>query len=183
MILTANYYGIQSQYVQEYPGVPTLDLLIEGKYLIASFIPDADYPKSAHHLGAMGDVDIIQFTTDLDVIINPAVNVTGHGQSDKIVNKGGNNYRVYELYGYGSPDILFAGMMVRTTGQDWFAFTSRPLIPTVIDYRSHYNRIDPITKLIEPFPLVGIKTEVLSRVVRIGQNSYILELTLWRTSE
>jgi hypothetical protein len=66
--------------------------------------------------------------------------------------------------------------MVETRGRDWFAFASRPLIPVTIDYRSHYAELDP-------FPQVGIKNEILSRIVRIGALSYYVELTVWRVSE
>lgn len=171
LFLTANYYGIQSQAVQQYPQIPTLDLMLQGQYLIASFLPGASYPKSAHHLGAFSPLIVIQFTTNLDVILNPVTNVTGHGQADLVVNKGGKDYRTYQLSGYSSPDVLFAGIMVTTRGRDWFAFASRPLVPTAIDYRSH------------TFPVAGIKTEVLSRVVRMGQNSYVVDLTVWRMGE
>jgi len=189
LFITANYYGLQSQEVWTYPQVETISLMLQGRYLIVNFVPPEhgtklEYPKAAHFMGGLHlntNLTLVEFTSDLNVIFDPVINVSSTGRAYKIINMGGKNYRVYELSAYCSPDVLFAGMVVssvlKSGGRtDWFAYASRPLVPTAIDYRSHYQDW-------KIFPQVGIKNEVLSRIVRIGLNSYYVELTLWRMSE
>lgn len=172
LLITAKYYGLQSQNVLTFNQLKTLDLLLIDNYLIASFNETSDikFARSAHHLGAHADVTVLAVSSEMALSEIPAINVTSTGEAGKIVNKGGRSYRVYEL-GQSVPyDIFVAGIFVESRGREWFAFATKPLVPIAFDFKSS--------------TLVGgIKTETLSRIVTLGKNSYYFELTLWRMAE
>jgi hypothetical protein len=170
LIVTAKYYGLQSQTVLTFNQLKTLDLLLVGKYLIASFNENLNIAKSAHHLGAHADITVLEVTSDLTLFENPAINVTSTGEAGKIINQGGKNYRVYELEQLPPSNIFVAGIFVESRGREWFAFATMPIIPLSFDIQS------------STVP-GGIKTETLSRIVTLGMNSYYVELTLWRMAE
>lgn len=166
LIVSANYYGIQSQQFYIENTIETLELTIQGKYLIAEYGDGGLHiPKGAHHL----QLDVIALTSSLTIIQNPIQNVT-QGEAGKIINYGNKKYQVYELENEPSQDLIFVGLLVKKTGKWHLAFASRPRTPVSVDYSIGLKS-------------AGIKTVTLSRIVRIGANSYYAELTLWRMSE
>jgi hypothetical protein len=166
LVVTANYYGLQSQNSIVDNEIKTLGLTIQGKYLIANFTQVKDIARGAHHL----ELTALELTSSLNIILNPAIDVT-NGEAGKIVNYGGKNYRVYELQNPPSQDVIFVGLLVKKLGKWGLVFASRPRTPVAVDYMS------------VGIPSAGIKTVTMSRIVKIGENSYYTELTLWRTSE
>ncbi|MEM3714546.1 MAG: hypothetical protein QXF82_06330 [Nitrososphaeria archaeon] len=170
LLVTAKYYGLQSQAVLTSHQIKTLDLLIIDNYLIASFNEKVNTSKSANHLGAHADITVLGVTSEMSTIEIQAINVTSTGEAGKIVNRGGKNYTVYELEQYVPSDIFVAGIFVESRGREWFAFATKPIVPVAFDLSSLF-----ITG--------GVKTETLSRIVTLGKNSYYIELTLWRMAE
>ncbi len=166
LVVTVNYYGLQSQQSFVANTIPTLGLAIEGKYLIANFTQVEDIARGAHHL----ELTAFELTSSLNIILNPAIDVTS-GEVGKVVNYGGKNYRVYELENEPSQDVIFVGLLVKKQGKWGIVFASRPRTPVAVDYMSL------------GLESAGINTVTLSRIVRIGTNSYYAELTLWRMSE
>ena len=94
-----------------------------------------------------------------------------NGMSGQIINKGSKNYQVYHLENQLTDNVIFMGLYVKTRGNYYLVFASRPIVPTAIDYRSH------------SFAYAGINSDTFSRMVKIGRNSYIAELTVWRMSQ
>ncbi|MCX8189106.1 MAG: hypothetical protein N3F64_05295 [Nitrososphaeria archaeon] len=166
LVVSVNYYGLQSQHSYVANTIPTLGLSIQGKYLIANFTQVEDIARGAHHL----ELTALELTSSLNIIINPALDVT-NGEAGKIVNYGGKNYRVYELANSPSQDVIFVGLLVKKQGKWGLVFATRPRTPVAVDYMSMGLKS------------AGINTVTLSRIVRIGTNSYYAELTLWRMSE
>ncbi|MGC8911162.1 MAG: hypothetical protein ACP5K8_03730 [Nitrososphaeria archaeon] len=166
LVVTANYYGLQSQRELVDNTIPTLGLTVQGKYLIANFTQVEDIARGAHHL----ELTAFELTSSLTMILDPAIDVT-NGEAGKIVNYGGKNYRVYELANEPSQDVIFVGLLVKKQGRWGIVFASRPRTPVAVDYMSI------------GLETAGIKSVTLSRVVKIGSNSYYAELTLWRMSE
>ncbi|MEM3610313.1 MAG: hypothetical protein QW076_05435, partial [Candidatus Anstonellales archaeon] len=171
LLVTAKYYGLQSQTVLTFNQLKTLDLLIIDNYLIASFNEKVNTSKSANHLGAHADITVLGITSEMSPIEIPAINVTSTGEAGKIVNRGGKSYRVYELEQYVSSDIFVAGIFVESRGREWFAFATKPIVPVAFDFKS--STVSAVVR----------KTETLSRIVTLGKNSYYIELTLWRMAE
>ena len=164
---SANYYGIQSQKIQVIGGpIQTINLFLQGDYLIANYSEIEGVAKGAYHL----ELAVIEFTSNQQVIVDPALNET-EGAAGKVVNSGGKDYAVFHLQNPVSEDIVFAGILVKKTGQWTLAFCSRPTAFEIIDYRSH------------SFAYAGINSQTYSRLVRVGPNSYYAELTVWRTSQ
>ena len=161
LLVTVNYYGLQSHGIWTTSQV--LNLINIGDYLIADL--SSFGPPSARHVRTA-----IEFTTDLEIIINPIINET-NGESGRIINKGRFNYRVYKLANPITEDVIFIGLLVGTHGQSYIVFASRPRTPIVIDYRSH------------SFPVAGLKTETVYGLFRISDNTYYAQLTVWRMSE
>ncbi|MEM2507285.1 MAG: hypothetical protein QXF61_09615 [Nitrososphaeria archaeon] len=166
LVASVNYYGLQSQHSYVANTIPTLGLTIQGKYLIANFTQVEDIARGAHHL----ELTAFELTSSLTMILNPAIDVT-NGEAGKIVNYGGKNYRVYELENEPSQDVIIVGLLVKKQGKWGLVFASRPRTPVAVDYMSLGIKS------------AGINTVTLSRIVRIGTNSYYAELTLWRMSE
>lgn len=166
LVVSVNYYGLQSQQSYVANTIPTLGLTIEGKYLIANFTQVEDIARGAHHL----ELTAFELTSSLNMILNPVIDVT-NGEAGKIINYGGKNYRVYELKNEPSQDVIFVGLLVKKQGQWGIVFASRPRTPVAVNYMSL------------GIESAGINTVTLSRIVRIGTNSYYAELTLWRMSE
>jgi hypothetical protein len=167
LFVTANYYGLQSQQIEVIGGpIQTLNLLVEGDYLIANYTDIDGIAHGAYHL----DLTAIEFTSDLQLILNPVTNETT-GQAGQVINSGGKNYQVFHLTNPLSEDVIFAGLLVKKTGQWTLATCDRPRVPVAIDYRSH------------SFAYAGINTDTFSRLITVGRNSYYAELTVWRMSE
>jgi len=164
LVVTVNYYGLQSQQSYVTNTIPTLGLIVQGKYLIANFTQE-DIARGAYHV----ELTAFAITSSLTMVLDPAINVT-NGEAGKVVNYGGKSYRVYELKNVPSQDVIFVGLLVKK-GEWGIVFASRPRTPVAVDYTSM------------GLTSSGINTVTLSRIVRIGTNSYYAELTLWRMSE
>jgi len=162
LLVTANYYGLQSQGIWTRGQV--VNLINIGDYLIVNL--SSFWPPSARHV----QLTAIEFTADLDIILNPIINET-NGESGKIINKGRFKYRVYKLANPITEDVIFIGLLVIATGQAYLVFASRPRTPIIVDYRSH------------SFPVAGLKTETIYGLFRISDNTYYAQLTVWRMSE
>jgi hypothetical protein len=167
LIVTANYYGLQSQQIDVIDTIQTLNLLIQGEYLIVDFNETFGVPPSANQIV---NITLIELTDNLQILLNPADNET-NGMAGQIINKGSKNYQVYHLENQLTDDVVFMGLYVKTRGNYSLVFASRPIVPIAIDYRSH------------SFAYAGINSDTFSRMVKIGRNSYIAELTVWRMSQ
>lgn len=164
LIVSANYYGIKSQNIWVEGNI--LNIVVEGQYLIVNMSSIEGIVPSARHL----TLSAIEFTSDLNFILNPLVNVT-NGESGKIINKGRYNYRVYRLSNPITENVVFIALLVKTTGRYFFVFASRPRAPLTVDYRSH------------SFSVAGLRTETIYGLFRIGDSSFYAQLTVWRMSE
>lgn len=173
LLITANYYGIQSQVVRTF-GENIATLISVGNYLIVNMTGQPI--PSAEHVQLNGTA--IEFTSDLNFILNPIVDMT-KGEVGKIINKGRYNYRVYELANPITENVILVGLLIRKAvggkgsgGPKYFlVVAARPPTPISVDYRSH------------SFNIAGIKTETLSGLFNIGDNTYYVELSVWRMSE
>ncbi len=164
VIVTARYYGLQSQAM--YTKGNVLSLVIVGNYVIVNMSDVEDVIPSARHLR----VAAVEFTSDLQVILNPLINLT-NSEAGRIINKGRFNYRVYELSNPISDDVIFVGLLVVTRGQYYMVFAERPRTPLSLVYSTH------------GFMYAGVKSVVLNGLFRVGENTYYVELTVWRMSE
>ncbi len=164
LIVTANYYGLQSQNIWVEEGI--LNLVVEGRYLIVNMTDVEGVIPSARHLS----MTAIEFTSDLKIILNPLINATG-GEVTRIINKGRYNYQVYELSNPISEDTVFVALLVKTRGGYYLVFASRPRTPLTVDYMSH------------SFLIAGLKTETVYGLFRIGRNTFYAQLIVWRMSE
>jgi hypothetical protein len=167
LIVTVNYYGLQSQQIDVINPIQTINLLTQGQYLIVDFNETFGVPKSANQIV---NLTVIELTSNLQLLLNPADNET-NGMAGQIINKGSKNYQVYHLENQLTDEVIFMGLYVKTRGNYSLVFASRPMIPIAIDYRSH------------SFAYAGINSDTFSRMVKIGRNSYIAELTVWRMSQ
>lgn len=164
VLVNAYYYGLKSQGIWTKASV--LNLVIVGDYLIINMSGVGDIVPSARHL----QLTAIEFTSDQGVILNPIENVTA-GEAGNIINKGRYNYRVYKLKNGITDDVVFVAVLVKTTGRYYLVFSPRPRIPVVIDYSSHR------------FSIQGLRTKTLYSLFKIGDNTYYVELYVWRMSE
>lgn len=164
--VSADYYGLEANSILELSTVPSnLDMLIEGQYLIGNFTGVTGIPKSANQLQL--EASVIELTDNLNVILNPATNVTT-GNAGYVFNQGGKNYKVFQLVNPVSENVILAGLMVKTTGQSFFAVAFRPVLPVALDYRSH------------AVATAGLQAITIERLVHMGRNSYVVDLTIWR---
>jgi hypothetical protein len=168
LFVTANYYGLQSHQIKVIGGpMQTFPLLIQGQYLITNYMNFQSVANSTYHNNSTA----IEFTSNLQVILDDVVNVTS-GKAGNEVNSGGKNYSVYQLTHLPTEEVIFSGLIVKNTTGEWcLALCFRPQVPIAIDYRSQSS------------PSAGINAETFSRLVRIGRDSYYAELTLWRMAE
>ena len=162
LLVTVNYYGLQSQGIWTKGQV--VNLINIGDYLIVNL--SSFEPPAARQIQPTA----IEFTTDLNIILNPIINET-NGVSGWIINKGRFHYRVYKLANPITEDVTFIGLAVVYTGKTYLVFASRPNTPIVVDYGSH------------SFPVAGLKTETIYGLFRISDNTYYAQLTVWRMSE
>jgi len=166
LMVQADYYGLQSNSFYQTDVLPTVNLMLEGQYLIANYTELPDLPKSAIHPDY--DVSVLALTNNLNLIIDPAVNVTGNGEADKVLNTGNKDLRIYQLNNTIGQDVVLAGLIVTTRGRSYFALASRPILPVSVDYRSH------------SFPSAGLRAVTIERYVHIGRNSFVVYFTIWR---
>lgn len=164
VIVNARYFGLQSQAM--YTRGNVLSLVIVGNYIIVNMSGIEDIIPSARHLR----VAAVEFTSDLRIILNPLINVTG-SESGRIINKGRYNYRVYQLSNPISDDVIFVGLLVVTRGQYFMVFAERPRTPLSLTYSTH------------GFMYAGVRSVVLNGLFRVGENTYYVEFTMWRMSE
>ena len=164
VLVNAYYYGLKSQGIWTKASV--LNLVVEGGYLIVNMSTLGDIVPSARHL----TLTAVEFTSSQEVILNPIENVTD-SESGKIINKGRYDYRVYRLKNGITDDVVFIGLLVKTTGRYYVVFSPRPRIPLVLEYSSH------------TFSIQGLRTKVLYSLFKIGDYTYYVELYVWRMSE
>lgn len=170
LIVTAKYYGLQSQNIWYGKGALLLSLEIYGQYLAANFTDVPDFPSFARHITHARNYTVIGFTTSLTPVFYSFEEVT-NSEEGNVINRGGKSYRVYKITEHVPNDLMFVGLVVRHGNNYYFVFASRPRVPIALNYSSGN------------VPYAGIKTETVERLVRIGLNSYYVELTLWRTAE
>jgi len=164
VLVNAYYYGLKSQGIWTKASV--LNLVIEGDYIIINMSTLGNIIPSARHLY----LTAIEFTSNQGVILNPIENATD-SEDGKIINKGRYNYRVYKLKNGITDDVVFIGLLIKTTGKYYIAFSPRPRIPIVLEYSSH------------SFSIHGLRTKTLYSLFKIGDYTYYVELYVWRMSE
>ena len=161
LLVTANYYGLQSQAIEVIN--ETVNLVNIGNYLIVD-LNDLDLSSKN-----ITNIVAIEFTTDLNIVLNPVMNVTD--KLDSLINKDEFNYQIYKLTNPITEDIIFTGLFIATSKSTHLFFAPRPRTPLALDYRTHL------------FPVAGLKTETVYGLFRISDNVYYAQLTVWRMSE
>jgi len=165
-VVQATYGGLKSCAFYVASVTEALELRVVGDLLFASFNDLPDIPNGARHLRK----EMIGVTSDLDILDIPLEDATG-SEAGRVINYGGKSYRVYQLTGDPGQDLIFLAMIIKLTGKDWLAVAYRPPYPVAIDYRSH------------SFPLAGVKSVSVERIVHAGGVDYYARLTMWRMSE
>ncbi|MEM3610068.1 MAG: hypothetical protein QW076_04165 [Candidatus Anstonellales archaeon] len=176
LIVTAKYYGLQSQNIWFESQDEVLTMVAIGQYLLVNF-NKADVPPFARHV-APGQKAAFCITTNLEPVVVTFEEVK-QNEADYVINSGKKYSNVYRLSQPLSQEFMFVGLVVRgaTTQEDgektrfYLVFAYRPRVPLALEYSSAFH------------PSAGIKTETVEKFVRIASNSYHVELTLWRMSE
>jgi hypothetical protein len=174
VIIEADYYGLLANSLFQYPlSSGGLNLLLSGPYLVGNLTQVDGFPSSAAHLGL--DVTVIEITNNLNIVLNPATNVTGNGEADKLLNTGGKSLKIYSLANAVSPDIIIAGLLVTRNGKTYFAFAAQPNLPVSVNYYTHAFANNLQSALL-------LNSVTVQRYIHISRDSYVAYLTVWRMS-
>ncbi|MEM3404454.1 MAG: hypothetical protein QXJ17_07970 [Nitrososphaeria archaeon] len=166
LVVQAIHGGVKSSAFYVVSTTEALELNVVGDLLFAEFNEEVEIPNGARHLR----MEMVGVTSDLDILDIPIENATD-SYSGRIINYGGKSYRVYQLAADPGQDLIFLAMTIKYTGKYWLAMAHRPPYPIAIDYRSH------------SFPLAGVKSVSVERIVHAGGIDYYARLTMWRMSE
>ncbi len=202
----ASYYGIHFQNILS-TGVCKANMLIEGQYLLANFVPQNNtgncFPVNpgkgnggGNGNGNNGSVHVgdrytvFEVTSSLNVIINPSASVTcsnGNNLSQQgcsVLNKGNFNNAVVRMTYPLSPSVVFAGLIVTTNGRDYFIVASNPLTNPYgyINYSS--DNLTTLPSYSRGLVNASVNSAVtVTRFVNVGANTWYASLTVWRMGQ
>jgi hypothetical protein len=154
----AEYYGIRS--TSSFPMDEVLTASVVDNYLIVDY--PIDLPNGARHMLNMCALGVPPLYIYLDYLHNET-----NGESGMVINKGAKKYRVYALGQDIDEDVSFIYLAVKYQGSYYAVVVMRP--PPFVVYQSGVPG--------------GIKTSVLSRIVRIGPWHYVFTVAVWREAE
>ncbi|MEM2305940.1 MAG: hypothetical protein QXK51_11420 [Candidatus Methanomethylicia archaeon] len=158
LIVYASYSGIKSFNTYNLRSQDILNASIIGNYLIVEF-PQNEDPQGARFL--RGLVQISEYA-----IAEAKIKNVSRGESGWVINKGGKSYRVYEISGMDpslNTDVLF----IKWIGRFWISVMR---YPPLVDYAA-------------PSMAQALKIVTLHRYCRIGELTYVAELSVWRMAE
>jgi hypothetical protein len=158
LIVYASYSGVKSLATYNLREEDILNASIIGNYLIVEF-PSSYEPQGARFLRG-----VIQIGEN--VVSEAKIKNVSRGESGWVINRGNYNYRVYEISGIDSSlntDVL----LVKWIGRYWLSVIR---YPPVVDYAS-------------PSIAQGLKIATVHRYCKIGDLTYVVELSVWRMAE
>jgi hypothetical protein len=200
----ASYYGIQFQNILS-AGVCKANMLIQGQYLLANFVPQNKtgncFPVNPSQGNGNGNgnngsvhVDdkytIFEVTSSLNVVINPSASVicsNGNNQSQlgcSVLNNGNFNNAVVRMKYPISPSVVFAGLIITTNGRDYFIIASNPVTNPYgyINYSS--DNLTTLPSFSQGLVNANVNSAVtVTRFVNVGQNTWYASLTVWRMGQ
>jgi hypothetical protein len=157
-IVYASYSGVKSLATYNIRTEDILNAAIIGKYLIVEF------PSSYEPQGARFSRGVIQIGEN--VISEAKIENVSRGESGWVINRGNYNYRVYEISGI-DPSLSVDVLLVKWIGRYWLSVIR---YPPIVDYAA-------------PSIAQGLKIATLHRYCKIGDLTYVTELSVWRMAE
>ena len=157
-IVYASYSGVKSLATYNLRTEDILNAAIIGKYLIVEF-PSSYEPQGARFLRG-----VIQIGEN--VISEAKIENVSRGESGWVINRGNYNYRVYEISGI-DPSLSVDVLLVKWIGRHWLSVIR---YPPIVDYAA-------------PSIAQGLKIATLHRYCKIGDLTYVTELSVWRMAE
>lgn len=162
LLVYAKYSGIKSAAKYESYWGDVLNATIIGNYLVVAFPQGQGGPQGARHIRALIQIGENQLSeAEITPLTEP------HGESEWIINRGHYSYRVYGISGVDASrnvNVLY----VFWIGRYWFS---------VINYPAF------ITNYGIPAEGRGLKVTSNYRFCRIGDLTFIVELSVWRMAE
>jgi len=168
---SANYYGIVSDTVLQYPVVPKAFSAIQlGQYLVCNLTQAATFLHSAAH--PTWTFTVIELTNNLNIIQHLAVNQTGVGVPELQLDFN-HSLQTFALANQVTSDVIFSGMLAKYGAQYFFVGSTLPNLPVPVDYYSQSFATSLGSTLL-------LNSVTVQRYVHIASVDYSVYLTLWR---
>lgn len=193
VIATASYYGIKFQSFLTSVTCRS-EMVIQGQYLIASFnstnnqcydVNGNQLAKSNASVHAGDRFTVFEITSNLGLIINPAVACNSATPPCSILNNGNKNETVVQLQNPVSSSVVLAGVIIKTQGRTFFVVASNPVTTPygTIEYTS--NSLTTLNSNAQGgLKVASVNSAVtIVRFVNVGQNTWVATLTLWRMGQ
>jgi hypothetical protein len=168
----ADYYGLLSTAFFQFPSPPgSYNAIIDGQFLLCSLLQPVSLPNATQGTGY--NPVAIEITDNLNVVLNPATDVTSNGTYGYLLYTTPYTLKLYSMANSVSPDVIWGGLLAYPqSGAAFLLNATRPGIPVSVNYYTQSFA----SNLASSRLLTSVTVE---RYVHIDISSYTVYLTVW----